>query len=125
VNKRARGLLYWTPRVLGILFAAFLSLFALDVFDADYGLGETLIALIMHLVPTFVLLLAVIIGWRWEWIGGLLFQGFSIFYVVIAWGQFPFVNYLAISGPLFLVGSLFLLNWRYRDELRSQIGEES
>jgi hypothetical protein len=57
-------------------------------------------------------------AWRWEWVGALLFFGLAVLYVAMAWGRFPFVTYLAISGPLLLVGVLFLLNWRHRDELR-------
>ncbi len=118
MNATTGRLLYWTPRILGILFAAFLSLFALDVFNEGYGPGETVIALVMHLVPTFVVVAALVIAWRWEWVGAVLFFGLAIFYVAMAWGQFPPVTYLTISGPLFLTGLLFLLNWRYRDELR-------
>jgi hypothetical protein len=32
MNIPLKQLLFWTPRVLGILFAAFVSMFALDVF---------------------------------------------------------------------------------------------
>ena len=118
MNATTGRFLYWTPRILGILFAAFLGLFALDVFNEGYGPGETVVALVMHLVPTFVVLAALGVAWRWEWVGAVLFFGLAVFYVAMAWGQFPLVSYLAISGPLFLTGLLFLVNWRYKDELR-------
>ena len=120
MNARTKRLLFWTPRALGILFAIFLSLFALDVFSEGYGFRETIVALFMHLVPTFVVLIALAVAWRWEWVGAALFCGLAVFYVVMAWGRFPFGTYLVISGPLLLVGVLFLLNWLRRDELRER-----
>lgn len=120
MNTRTKRLLYWTPRVLCLVFAIFLSLFALDVFGEGYGFWETVVALFMHLVPTFIVLIVLAIAWRWEWVGAVLFCGLAVFYVVWTWGRFPFGTYLAISGPLLLVGVLFLLNWRRRDELRER-----
>jgi hypothetical protein len=111
--------LFWTPRVLGILFAIFISLFALDVFGEGYGPWETVVALVMHLVPTFVVLIALAVAWRWEWVGAVLFCGLAFLYVVMAWGRFPLLTYVVISGPLLLVGVLFLLNWLHRTELRT------
>jgi len=111
--------LFWAPRILGMLFAIFLSLFALDVFGEGYGFWEILVALFMHLIPTFIVLIALAVAWRREWVGAILFFGLALFYVAMAWGRFPFVTCLAISGPLLLVGVLFLLNWKYRDQSRT------
>ena len=114
-----KRLLYWTPRVLCILFALFISLFALDVFGEGYGLCMTVLALLMHLIPTAILLIALAISWRWEWVGGIVFPGLGALYLVMAWGQFHWPVYLTISGPLFLLGLLFLINWFYKTELRA------
>jgi hypothetical protein len=120
VNARTKRLLYLTPRILGILFAIFLSLFALDVFGEGYGFWETIVALLMHLVPTLIVIIVLVIAWRRAWVGAVLFCGLAVSYVGMTWGRFPFVAYLAISGPLILMGVLFLLNWRYRDDLRTR-----
>ena len=66
-----KPLLFWTPRVLCLLFAVFLSLFALDVFNEGYGFWKTILALFMHLVPTSIVLAVLAISWRWEWAGAL------------------------------------------------------
>jgi hypothetical protein len=42
-----------------------------------------------------------------------------LLYLVIATGRLHWSAYALIAGPLFLVGVLFLLNWRFRAELRS------
>ena len=120
MNTSVKRVLFWTPRVLCILFAMFLSLFALDVFSEGYGFWETIVALLLHLVPTFIVVIALVIAWRWEWIGAILFIALALFYLVWTWGRFPWITYLTISGPLFLVGALFLINWVYRAELRTR-----
>jgi hypothetical protein len=118
MKPTARRVLFWTPRILCLLFALFLSLFALDVFDEHQGFRETLVALVVHLIPTWIILGVLAITWRREWIGACLFTLLAVFYVVVAWGRFHWSAYLGISGPLTLLGILFLLNWRYRSELR-------
>ena len=119
MRAAAKRLLYWTPRIITILFALFVSLFAMDVFNEGRGLWETVAALAVHLIPTALLLLIHAISWRWEWIGGLLFIALGVFYVISTWGRFPWVTYLVMAGIPVLVGLLFLLNWRYRAELKS------
>jgi hypothetical protein len=61
-----KRILVWTPRILGILFALFVSIFALDVFGAGYGFWETILALLIHLVPVSILLIGLAIAWRWS-----------------------------------------------------------
>lgn len=117
--SRTKRVIFWTPRILCILFAAFLSLFSLDVFSEGYGFWKTILALLIHLTPTYIVIIALVVAWRWEWVGAILFVGLALIYLVLAWGKFPLVTYLAISGPLFLVGGLFLINWLYKTDLRS------
>jgi hypothetical protein len=116
----ARRWLFWTPRVLTILFAVFISLFAMDVFEGHQPLGQVLLALAMHLIPTGLVLLSLAIAWRWEWVGAVLFFGLGVAYIVTVRGRAQWDWYLFIAGPLFLVGLLFLLNWRHRAELRQR-----
>ena len=120
MNKPVKLLVFWTPRILGLLFAAFISLFALDVFDGQHGFRETALAFAVHLIPTAILLVVLVIAWRWEWTGAVVFTGLAAWYVVTTRGQFHWATYAIISGPLLLLGLLFLLNWIYRAELRHQ-----
>ena len=114
----AKRTLFWAPRILALLFAAFISLFALDVFGAGYGFWEALTGFLIHLIPTYLILIALAVAWRWEWVGALLFAALGIAYLVVAWGDVDWVAYAAISGPAFLVGALFLAGWFLRRELR-------
>lgn len=120
ISTAAKRALYWAPRILCMLLAAFLSIFAFDVFEGNSGFWQTALALFMHLLPTTILVVVVLIAsWRREWIGGVLFNALAVFYIVYFWGKGPWYIYAAISGPLFVVGILFLLNWRFRSQLRA------
>ena len=120
MTKQSANLLFWTPRIICILFACFVSIFALDVFAEGYSFWETVFAFVMHQIPTLLVVVILLIAWRWEWVGGLLFVALGVFYIVMSWGRFPITNYIIMAGPLFLVGVLFFLNWRYKDEIRAQ-----
>lgn len=106
--------LFWTPRLLGILYAIFISLFALDVFGVGYGFWETIVALLIHLIPTGLVLVALILAWRWEWTGSVLFPLLGALYLIMAWGQFPWSVYVIVAGPLFLIGVMFLIDRLYK-----------
>ena len=114
----ARHWLFWSPRALCILFAVFISMFALDVFGEGQGFWQTTIALLFHLIPTALIVVALALAWRWEWLGAVLFFLLALGYVAMVGLCRPWSWYAFISGPLLLVAVLFLLNWIYRKELR-------
>jgi hypothetical protein len=119
MQPSTKRLLYWTPRVLTILFAIFISLFALDVFSEGKGFWEITLALLMHLIPTAIIIGVLVLSWRREWIGAILYVAMAILYIVWAWGRFPLSTYLIIAGPLVLTGALFMVNWLLRAQIRS------
>jgi len=118
LNKTIVHLLFWTPRILTILFALFISLFALDVFGEGNTFWQTVLALFIHLIPTFLIIIFLLFAWRWEWIGAVVYNALGMLYIIMLYGRFPVSVYFTISGPLFLVGILFLLNWIFREKLK-------
>lgn len=100
----------------------FLSVFALDVFSEGLGFWKTLLALTIHLIPSFVLIAALLLAWRWEWIGTVLYAAAGLLYVVMVLHR-PLpttikLNWIVfIAGPAFLVAALFLVDWLKRGEL--------
>ena len=107
MNNNTKRWLYWLPRVLSIVFALFISLLALDVFGEGYNFWETLVALFMHLIPTFILVAVLAIAWRWERVGAALFLALAIIYLVLTDGRM-----LTIPIPLIVMSLLFLVSWR-------------
>ena len=116
VSKTVGSVLFWTPRVAGILFILFLSLFALDVFDMGLGFWGTLLALLMHLIPSIALAVALALAWKWEWVGALAFLGWAAWYVTSARG-FDWSVYALIAGIPALIGLLFLAGWFWRGKI--------
>ncbi len=114
MSTQTQRLLFWTPRVLVLVFAAFVSLFALDVFGVGYSPWETVVALMMHLIPTALILVALGIAWRWELVGAGLFLGLAVLYLITAGGRFPWSVYVIMCGPPTLIAVLFALDWQYR-----------
>jgi hypothetical protein len=112
MNDFVARTLYWTPRALCIAFALFISLFALDVFDGPAPIGEKLVALAIHLVPTALVVLLLALAWRREWVGAVAFIGLGLVYAAWAWSHPLWI--LAIGGPLFLLGGLFFAGWIVR-----------
>jgi hypothetical protein len=104
----------WTPRVLAALFAAFISIFAADVFDEQHGFWNIVVALAIHLIPTWIVLALLVASWRRALVGAIAFPALGALYVVWAWGRFPWSTYAVISGPLFVLGALYAAAWRGR-----------
>lgn len=111
MSNRTIQLIRWTPRILGILFVLFISIFAADAFGQGHSFWQTLVDLSMHLLPSFVLLAAVVLAWRWPWVGTLAFWGFAIQYLIVFGGSFPWSVYVLLMGLPILIGLLFLMDW--------------
>lgn len=106
-----KGLVFWAPRVVTILFALFLGVSSLDVIAQTNGIVETISALVVHLVPTLLVLLVLPLAWRWEWVGITAFAAFAVAYIVITRARFPAGTYVLICGPLLLISVLFLISY--------------
>ena len=115
-KKRVNRFVYWTPRILCILFLLFLALFSLDIFDANYDFWGTVLGLFMHNIPVFILLGVLIISWKYEIVGGIVFILAGLLYIITTIGRvdewYIALSWsLTIAGPAFLIGILFLINW--------------
>jgi hypothetical protein len=100
----------WLPRILALCYAIFLSLFATDVFDEKLGFWPTAADLGMHLIPTFIVLIVLVLAWRREWIGASLYAALAVFYSCWALPKHPLWAEL-IAGPLLLIAVVYLLAW--------------
>jgi hypothetical protein len=120
MTRTAKRLLFWLPRGLCVLFALFISMFAMDVFGAGYGFPKILLAVLMHMIPTLLLVAVLVVAWRWEWVGAVLFTALAVFYTATSWSRFGWSACALISGPLLVLGILFLFNQLHHAELRDR-----
>lgn len=118
VNK----FIFWTPRILAILFILFLAMFSLDVFESASSFSEILIGLFMHNILVFILLIILIISWKYELVGAIVFILAGLLYITwllinpkLEWYMLFWA--LQIAGPAFLVGILFYMNWKQKKKL--------
>lgn len=116
----SKKILFWAPRALSILFILSISMFAMDVFGEGYKFPEILVAFFMHMVPSFVLIGITVIAWKWEKVGGLIFILVGVVFTIFFKTYREPISFLLISGPVFLVGVLFLLNG-YKEKLKLKI----
>jgi hypothetical protein len=113
-----KKILYWTPRVLGIVLGLFIGIFALDVFGTGQGFWRELGGFIIHLTPTWVILISLTIAWRWERLGGVLFiLAGALMWVIFSAPGGIFIAIFAIL--LALVGVMFLASgWQQAKRAR-------
>lgn len=94
-------------------------MFSLDVFEPGLSAKEIAIGLFMHNIPALILLIVIIISWKHEIVGGIVFILAGILYILtmlmnILESSFEWymISYsLIIAGPAFLIGILYILNW--------------
>jgi len=111
-------LLLWSPRILGVMVCLFLSIFALDAFESGKTFQQALPDFAIHITPMLVLLVVVLISWRWAWVGGVVFTSLAAVYVYFARNHISWI--LVIALPLLLVGILFLWSWFHQRRLRAK-----
>src|SRR5689334_22748807 len=99
---------YWLPRLLAILFTLFLVIFAFDVFDGKHSVLEMIGGFLIHLTPNYLLLISLLIAWKHEKIGGLIFLIIATFFTLFFKTYLYWPVFLTISFPVLLIGLLFL-----------------
>jgi len=118
VNGVGKGI-YWTPRILSIIFILFIALFSLDVFGPGLTAGQIMLGLLIHNIPTFILIIILGFAWKYELVGGIAFILAGLAYIVLTL-RTAFINgfqgyYIAwilqISGIAFIIGVLWFVNW--------------
>jgi hypothetical protein len=87
--------LLWTPRILCVFFSG-------------------LVLLLGDFAPALLVIVLLVLSWRWSFIGGIIFLVAEIAYMVSTdhWDAMVYI-------PLFLISVLFLLSWLFREEIRN------
>ena len=119
---------YWLPRILCILAIAFVSLFALDAFSSELSFWQQMGAFLMHLIPSFILLALLILAWKKELIGGIIFMLIGLGLSPVVFSHNYRMNHsifmslgiiLTITIPFAIVGLLFLISHFKRKKLKN------
>ncbi len=118
-NAQLAKWLYWSPRICCIILVAFMSLFALDVFEEGYTLGEMLLAFLMHMLPMITLAIVLAIAWRYPWVGAVIFGLSALLFsiLILSEGIQGVGTFLIIGVPLLMIALLFGANARWNQEI--------
>jgi len=116
-------ILHWAPRVLGILFLLFSGMFAFDVFEKGFSL-MALLGFLLHDPYPVLILIALLIAWKKEKIGGIVFLILGALIAIRFYSFLPEASgvifiYLIFIGPYFLIGILFLIEGIMKEKSRN------
>jgi hypothetical protein len=117
--KPESSIILWSARLLALAIGVFLALFAVDEWTSEKPPSRALTGVVLHLLPSAAMLAVVVLSWRRQWIGGLVFVALAVAYAVIVRFRLDWV--LAISGPLLAAGLLFLWSWMLGRMPKSQL----
>jgi hypothetical protein len=112
-------ILHWLPRILCVLAILLISMFALDSFSPERTFWQNLGALLVHLIPSFVLIALLIIACKWELIGGIVFATIGLAMSPFIYNHNFHMNHsvgkslgviLIITVPFIIVGIFFIVS---------------
>ena len=102
---------YSPPKILAILFIIFIAIFSLDAFKIPFDW----IAFIVHLLPVLLLVVTLIVAWKNETAGGVVFIILGMIYLMGTWGIAPVFLYLLISILAIIIGILLMIEGSCRE----------
>jgi hypothetical protein len=107
----ASKILYWVPRILTILSILFMLMFSFDAFEGNESTVRKLIGFLIHSIPVLILVVILIIAWKWELVGGALliaaFIAGSVFFRSFTGNPAS----LIVISPFLIAGALFILHY--------------
>jgi hypothetical protein len=120
-------IIHWLPRVIVILSILFVSMFAFDSFSSDNSIWQQLLEFLIHLIPSYILLIALLIAWKFELTGGIIFILISLVFapfiylhnynmnhsVCISLGVISMINF-----PFLLAGIFFIYEHYYKKNIK-------
>ena len=119
--EKSIRLFHWLPRVICILAILFISMFALDAFAPGLTIWQQIGGFLLHLIPSYIMIALLVIAWKWEYVGGIIFTilgfGFSVSVFLLNYNRNHFsalqslINMLIVAIPFVLVGILFIVSY--------------
>lgn len=118
--EKSVRLYHWLPRVICILAILFITLLSLNSYQYDSGFLASIGSLIKQLFPSLAFIAILIVAWRWELIGGIIFTTIGLMlspYIFIHnynanlsfWRSLLAI--LLIILPFVIIGVLFIVSF--------------
>ena len=97
---------------LGVLYAVALLIFAADVFNHEQNIAQTFYDILLHLLPTAVVLLIVVVAYNRPLIGAIIYLVLGLMYIITGWARMHWSAHVLIAGPLLLLSALYITAWK-------------
>jgi hypothetical protein len=111
--------MHWVPRILCVLAIILISMFAFDSFSSEHTFLQNLGGLIVQLIPSVLLIGLLIVAWKRELAGGIIFILIGILLSPFIYNHNYRMNHsvlmsldiiLMITVPFIIVGILFIVS---------------
>ena len=118
MSKKLSGNIFLAPWIFSILLIINLEFFSLEFLTPERNWVEIIIGSFIYNFPLLSVLVILIISWKYQIVGSIVFFFAGLLYVSLNVVRFQSEWYIAfawalpIGIPLFLISILFLMNWR-------------
>lgn len=102
--------LKWVAGIICILAVIFVMMFSMDCFDSGYSFKDSITCFVMQNIPAFLIIISLVIAWKWEMIGGVLLVIASIVMIYYFQGFRGNIWAIILASPFLLAGVLFILD---------------
>jgi len=119
MKKTTTKVFHWIPRILGIVMVLFIGMFALDAFHPGLTVWQEIKSFLVQLIPGYIVLATVLIGWKWDIAGCFLCLTLALVYDY--WALHHPIWILAISAPVFVLSLLFFISWYLKKKEKEEI----
>ena len=96
----------------GILYALALLVFAADVFSKEQSISQTVSDLFLHLIPTALVLLFVVVGYKKPLVGSIIFAVMAVTYIISGWTSMHWTAHVLIAGTLLVISFLYIIAYK-------------
>lgn len=101
---------YWIPRALAVVSILFMGMFSLDVFGGNESFGMKMLGFLMHNIPVFIVIAILVVAWKWEVAGGILFLLAFLAGTIFFHSFTGNPGSIVVIGPFLIIGILFILH---------------
>lgn len=119
--------LHWLPRIICILGILFISKYAINSIESYLTIWQQILTLMLHLVPCVLLATLLVIAWKWELTGGILFTLIGLVLTPVIFKYNYNLNesiatslgiVTMLTFPLIMIGNLFIFSYIKRRKYR-------
>ena len=96
----------------GIFYALALLIFAGDVFNKDQSTTQTILDLLIHFIPTAIVLFLVVIAHQRPLVGPIIFAINGLVYIITGWANLHWTAHVIIAGPLLVLSMLYIMAYK-------------